>query len=82
MKLFLLNSRENKKPRKISFTILPFFYSFLHISKVLLKKKKENTQQYWADSGPNQPNHTGNRGAPARSGDGEALAAVAGDVRG
>jgi hypothetical protein len=29
MKLFLLNSRENKKPRKIGFTILGFFYIFL-----------------------------------------------------
>jgi cytochrome c1 len=41
MKLFLLNSRENKKSRKIGFTILAFFYIFLHISKVSLKKKKE-----------------------------------------
>jgi hypothetical protein len=39
MKLFLVNSRENKKPRKIGFTILGFFYYFLHISKVSLKKK-------------------------------------------
>jgi hypothetical protein len=63
MKLFLLNSRENKKARKISFTILPFFYIFLHISKVLLKKKKENTQQYWAQTGPSGP--TSRRSAPA-----------------
>jgi hypothetical protein len=28
MKLFLLNTRENNKPRKISFTILAFFYIF------------------------------------------------------
>jgi hypothetical protein len=27
MKLFLLNSRENNKPRKIGFTILGFFYN-------------------------------------------------------
>jgi hypothetical protein len=40
MKLFLLNSRENKKPRKIGFTILGFFYIFLYISKVILKKKR------------------------------------------
>jgi hypothetical protein len=33
---------ENNKPRKISLTILSFFYIFLQISKVLLKKKKEN----------------------------------------
>jgi hypothetical protein len=31
MKLFLLNSRENKKPRKIGFTILGFFYNFLQV---------------------------------------------------
>jgi hypothetical protein len=55
MKLFLLNSRENKKARKISFTILPFLYIFPHISKVLLKKKKENTQQYWAQTGLGGP---------------------------
>jgi hypothetical protein len=41
MKLFLLNSRENKKARKISFTILPFFYIFLYISKVIVKMKGE-----------------------------------------
>ena len=55
MKLFLLNSRENKKARKIGLTILGFFYNFLHISKVLLKKKKKNTQQYWAQTGPSGP---------------------------
>jgi hypothetical protein len=32
---------ENNKPRKISFTILSFFYNFLHIFEALLKKKKE-----------------------------------------
>jgi hypothetical protein len=41
MKLFLLNSMENKKSRKISFTILPFFYHFLHISKAWLEIEKE-----------------------------------------
>jgi hypothetical protein len=41
MKLFLLNSRENNKPRKIGFTILVFFYNFLHISKAGQKKKKK-----------------------------------------
>jgi hypothetical protein len=29
MKLFLLNTRENKESRKIGFTILGFFYHFL-----------------------------------------------------
>jgi hypothetical protein len=29
MKLFLLNTIENKKSRKIGFTILGFFYNFL-----------------------------------------------------
>jgi hypothetical protein len=32
---------ENNKSRKISFTILAFFYIFLHIFEALLKKKKE-----------------------------------------
>jgi hypothetical protein len=32
---------ENNKPRKISFTFLAFFYIFLHISKVFLKKKRK-----------------------------------------
>jgi hypothetical protein len=45
MKLFLLNSRETMEPRKISFTILAFFYIFLHISKVLLKKKRKRLEQ-------------------------------------
>jgi hypothetical protein len=35
---------ENKKPRKISFTILGFFYNFLWISKVLMKKKRKNIE--------------------------------------
>jgi hypothetical protein len=41
MKLFLLNSRENKKSRKIGFTILGFFYNFIHISKALLDRKRK-----------------------------------------
>ena len=65
MKLFLLNSRENKKPRKIGFTILGFFYNFLWISNVLLKKKKEKTQQYWAQTGPSGP--TLRRSVPAHA---------------
>jgi hypothetical protein len=44
MKLILLNTMENKKSRKIGFTILGFFYNFLWISKVPLKKKKEKTK--------------------------------------
>jgi hypothetical protein len=56
---------ENNKPRKISFTILAFFYIFLHIFKVLLKKKKEKEEQYWADSGPAGPNPSGFVRAPA-----------------
>ena len=46
---------ENNKPRKISFTILAFFYIFLHIYKVFLKKKKKRDKQNWADSGPDGP---------------------------
>jgi hypothetical protein len=56
---------ENNKPRKISFTILAFFYIFLHIFKVLLKKKKEKEEQYWADSGPAGPSPSGFARAPA-----------------
>ena len=56
---------ENNKPRKISFTILAFFYIFLHISKALLKKKKKRIKQSWAGSGPNGPGPGQN--APARA---------------
>ena len=41
MKLFLLNTMENKKSRKIGLTILGFFYNFLQFPKASLKKKKE-----------------------------------------
>jgi hypothetical protein len=44
MKLFLLNSRENKKARKIGLTILGFFYIFPGISKVILKKKRRKSE--------------------------------------
>jgi hypothetical protein len=43
---------ENKKPKKIGLMILGFFYNFLWISKVLLKKKKKRVEQCWAESGP------------------------------
>jgi hypothetical protein len=36
---------ENKKSRKIGLTILGFFYNFLWISKVLLKKKRKKFKQ-------------------------------------
>jgi hypothetical protein len=45
MKLFLLNSMENNKFRKIGFTSLGFFYNFLHISKAGQKKKSEKIEQ-------------------------------------
>jgi hypothetical protein len=41
MKLFLLNTLENKKSRKIGLTFLSFFYNFLQFPKASLKKKKE-----------------------------------------
>jgi hypothetical protein len=47
-KLFLLNSTENKKSRKISLTFLGFFYNFLEFIWLWKKKKKKNEQQYWA----------------------------------
>jgi hypothetical protein len=65
MKLFLLNTMENNKPRKIGLIILGFFYYFLPFFKVLLKKKKEKEEQYWADSGPAGPSPSGFARAPA-----------------
>ena len=56
MKLFLLNSRENNKPRKIGFTILGFFYIFPGISKVILKKKKKNTSTVLGSNWLRRPN--------------------------
>jgi hypothetical protein len=56
MKLFLLNSRENKKSRKIGFTILGFFYNFPGISKVILKKKKKNTSTVLGSNWLRRPN--------------------------
>jgi hypothetical protein len=41
IKLFLLNTMENKESRKIGLTFLGFFYHFLPISKVGQKKKRE-----------------------------------------
>jgi hypothetical protein len=41
MKLFLLNTMENKKSRKIGLTILGFFYNFLQFPKASLKKKRK-----------------------------------------
>jgi hypothetical protein len=46
---------KNNEPRKISLTFLGFFYHFLQLFKVLLKKKKEKLEQCWAPfdfSGP------------------------------
>jgi hypothetical protein len=39
MKLFLLNSRENKKPSKIGLIFLGFFYNFYIFLKFLWKRK-------------------------------------------
>jgi hypothetical protein len=61
MKLFLSNSRENNKSRKIGFIILGIFYHFLEFFKVLLKKKKEKQKQCWADSSPDGPTPEGKR---------------------
>jgi hypothetical protein len=46
---------ENNKPRKISFTILAFFYIFLHISKVFLKKKKKKVSTVMGWIQPRRP---------------------------
>jgi hypothetical protein len=48
IKLFLLNSMENKKPRKISFTILEFFYDFLEFIWFWKKKKRGKFEHHWA----------------------------------
>jgi hypothetical protein len=44
MKLFLLNSRENKKPRKIGFTILGFFYIFYNCFGSGIKRKGKSSE--------------------------------------
>jgi hypothetical protein len=64
MVLFLLNTMENKKSRKIGLTFLSFFYNFLQFPKASLKKKKEKTKQYWAGFSPGGPVTQGKRGAP------------------
>ena len=58
---------ENNKPRKISFTILAFFYIFLHIFKVLLKKKK--VKGNWAGFSPAAQDQGGKRARALRAGD-------------
>jgi hypothetical protein len=55
---------ENKESRKISLTFLGFFYTFLRILKVLLKRKKERLQQYWANSSPDGPTTQGIEARP------------------
>ena len=58
---------ENNKPRKISFTILAFFYIFLHISKVFLKKKRKRVKQNWAGFSPDGPDPEGKRARVPRA---------------
>jgi hypothetical protein len=58
---------KNKEPSKISLTFLGFFYHFLQLFKVLLKKKKkEKLEQCWADSSPGGPSSGENAPAPTR----------------
>jgi hypothetical protein len=62
---------ENKESRKIGWTFLGFFYSFLQISKVSPKKKMKKFEQRWARSSPYGPACTGKRvpgPAPAGAG--------------
>jgi hypothetical protein len=42
MKLFLLNTIENKRSRKIGLTFLEFLYNFLQFPKALLKRKRKS----------------------------------------
>jgi hypothetical protein len=44
---------------KIGLTFLGFFYHFLWISKLLLKRKKKRLLQYWSDSSPDGPTTQG-----------------------
>jgi hypothetical protein len=67
MKLILLNTMENKKPRKIGLTILVFLYNFLQFPKASLKKKKEKIKLYWAGFSPGDPGPGENAPAPARA---------------
>jgi hypothetical protein len=59
IQLFLLNTMKNKESMKIGLTFLGFFYHFLWISKVLLKRKKKRLLQYWSDSSLNGPTTQG-----------------------
>jgi hypothetical protein len=45
MELFLLNTMENKKSRKISLRFLGFFYNFLGFVLTLLEKEKEKIME-------------------------------------
>jgi hypothetical protein len=68
MKLFLLNSRENNKPRKISFIFLGFFCNFLHILKASLKKEKEKLKTVMGCFWPGTAQHYRKLGrAPMRA---------------
>jgi hypothetical protein len=44
MKLFLLNTRENKESRKIGFTILGFFYIFYNCFGSGIKRKGKTSE--------------------------------------
>jgi hypothetical protein len=52
---------ENNKSRKISFIILAFFYSFLHILKLCWKKKKKKIKGNWAGFSPAAQDQGGKR---------------------
>jgi hypothetical protein len=45
-------------------TFLGFFYNFLQISKVSLKKKREKLKQCWAEFKPSGPSPGGKRARP------------------
>jgi hypothetical protein len=64
IKLFLLNTMENKESKKIGLTFLGCFYNFLQISNNEQKKKREKCEQCWAEFKPGGPSLGGKRARP------------------
>jgi hypothetical protein len=67
MKLFLLNTMENKEPRKIGFKILGFFYNFLQVIWFWSKKKRRKATTVVGWFRPIGPVQRGEARASARA---------------